>query len=100
MNKITDVVDQLYRKNFGKMVATLLYVSRDIDLATAEDIVQDSFSGALIHWTKNGIPLNANGWSYTVCRNKALNKIKKINDFNLQTITKAATRQRRSSASR
>lgn len=70
-------MDQLYRQSFGKLVATLLYISRDIDPAAAEDIVHDSFSEALVHWTKDGIPQNTNGWIYTVCRNKALNKIKK-----------------------
>jgi RNA polymerase sigma factor (sigma-70 family) len=77
MDKVQHVVDQLYRNHFGKLVATLLYVSRDIDLNTAEDIVHDSFSEALTHWRKNGIPINTNGWLYTVCRNKALNKIKR-----------------------
>jgi RNA polymerase sigma-70 factor (ECF subfamily) len=76
-DKIQHVVDQLYRNNFGKMVATLLYCSRDIDPDTAEDIVHDSFSEALVQWRLKGIPLNPNGWIYTVCRNKALNKIKK-----------------------
>jgi RNA polymerase sigma-70 factor (ECF subfamily) len=74
---IQHVVDQLYRNHFGRTVATLLYCFRDIDPSTAEDIVHDSFSEALIHWRKSGIPLNTNGWIYTVCRNKALNKIKK-----------------------
>jgi RNA polymerase sigma factor (sigma-70 family) len=59
------------------MIATLLYCFRDIGPSTAEDIVHDSFSEALTHWRKNGIPLNTNGWIYTVCRNKALNKLKK-----------------------
>lgn len=59
------------------MVATLLYCSRDIDPDTAEDIVHDSFSEALVQWRLKGIPLNPNGWIYTVCRNKALNKIRK-----------------------
>lgn len=77
MDKVPQVVDQLYRNHFGKMVATLLYCSRDIDPGTAEDIVHDSFSEALVHWEKNGIPLNPAGWIYTVCRNKALNKIRK-----------------------
>jgi RNA polymerase sigma factor (sigma-70 family) len=77
MDKTQQVVDQLYRSHFGKMVATLLYCSRDIDPDTAEDIVHDSFSEALVHWEKNGIPLNTAGWIYTVCRNKALNKIRK-----------------------
>jgi RNA polymerase sigma factor (sigma-70 family) len=77
MDKVQDVVDQLYRNHFGKMVATLLYSFRDIDPDTADDIVHDSFSEALVQWRLRGIPLNTNGWIYTVCRNKALNKIKK-----------------------
>jgi RNA polymerase sigma factor (sigma-70 family) len=77
MDKVQQVVDQLYRSHFGKMVATLLYCSREIDPDTAEDIVHDAFSEALVHWEKNGIPLNTAGWIYTVCRNKALNKFKK-----------------------
>lgn len=77
MDKVEHVVEQIYRQHFGKMMATLLYCSRDIDPDTAEDIVQESFAEALVHWKENGIPLNTNGWIYTVCRNKALNKIKK-----------------------
>jgi RNA polymerase sigma factor (sigma-70 family) len=77
MGKVQHVVDLLYRQHFGKMVATLLYISRDIDPETAEDIVHDSFSEALTNWEHKGIPLNQAGWIYTVCRNKALNKIKK-----------------------
>jgi RNA polymerase sigma factor (sigma-70 family) len=59
------------------MVASLLYSSRDIDLETAEDIVQDSFSAALKDWETNGLPLNATGWLYKVCKHKALNRIRK-----------------------
>ncbi len=59
------------------MVASLLYSSRDINLETAEDIVQDSFSAALKDWEKNGLPINATGWLYKVCKHKALNRIRK-----------------------
>jgi len=72
MDKVQQEIDQLYKKQFGKLVASLLYSSRNIDLEMAEDIAQDSFSAALANWTLNGIPLNPNGWLYKVCRNKAL----------------------------
>lgn len=91
MDKVGQVVDDLYRHHFGKMVAALLYCSRDIDPDTAEDIVQESFSEALTHWKKNGIPLNTSGWIYTVCRNKALNRIKK--DRRLQFTDKETTNE-------
>ena len=77
MASIEQAIDKLYKDHFGKMVSILLYASRDIDPETAEDLVQDSFSAALTDWKNNGIPLNPAGWIYRVCRNKALNKIKK-----------------------
>src|SRR5579859_4729407 len=77
MDNVQQEIDQLYKQHFGKMVAALLYFSRDIDPETAEDIVQDSFSSALTDWRQKGIPENTAGWIYKVCRNKALNKIKK-----------------------
>ncbi len=63
------------------MVSSLLYFSQDIDLETAEDLVQDSFSAALVAWRKDEIPSNPAGWIFTVCRNKALNKIKEGKRF-------------------
>lgn len=77
MDHVQDHVDQLYKSNFGRLVASLLSFSNDIDLSSAEDIVQEAFSAALTDWRKNGIPSNAPGWLYTVCRNKALNQIRK-----------------------
>lgn len=59
------------------MVASLLSYSESIDLAAAEDIAQESFSVALVDWRKKGIPSNTAGWIYTVCRNRAINYLKK-----------------------
>src|SRR5215467_11450380 len=81
MDNVQQEVDRLYKDHFGKMVASLLYFSRDIDLETAEDIVQDSFSAALSSWRKDGIPANPAGWLFRVCRNNALNKIKEGKKF-------------------
>jgi RNA polymerase sigma factor (sigma-70 family) len=85
MDKIQLEADHLYKQHFGKLVASLLYASRDIDPESAEDIVQDAFSAALIDWRLQGIPANSAGWLYKVCRNKALNKIKK--DKRLEPLT-------------
>ena len=77
MKSVHGEVDRLYKDHFGKMVASLLYSSRDINLETAEDIVHDAFSAALKDWELNGLPINATGWLYKVCKNKALNRIRK-----------------------
>jgi len=81
MDKVQQEVDKLYKSHYGKMVASLLYFSQDIDLETAEDLVQDSFSSALTAWKEDAIPSNPAGWIFTVCRNKALNKIKEGKKF-------------------
>lgn len=81
MDNVQQEVDRLYKSHFGKMVSSLLYFSRDIDLETAEDLVQDSFSAALVAWRKDALPENPAGWIFTVCRNKALNKIKEGQRF-------------------
>jgi len=81
MDKVQQEVDRLYKSHYGKMVASLLYFSQDIDLETAEDLVQDSFSSALTAWSEDNIPSNPAGWIFTVCRNKALNKIKEGKRF-------------------
>ena len=85
MDDVQRAVDQLYKEHFGKLVASLLYSSRDIDPETAEDIVHDSFSSALTDWKHNGIPFNTAGWIYKVCKHKALNKIRK--DKRIQGLT-------------
>ncbi len=81
MDEVQLKADQLYKSHFGKMVSSLLRFSNDIDLNTAEDLVQDSFSVALISWKKKGLPFNPAAWLFRVCRNKALNKIKERKRF-------------------
>jgi len=73
--------DKLYKSHFGKMVTAMLQFSRDIDLETAEDLVQDAFYAALSSWKHKGIPDNPAGWMYTVCRNNAINTLKKNKSF-------------------
>ena len=57
----------------------MLQFSRDINIETAEDLVQDAFYAALSSWKHKGIPDNPAGWMYTACRNNAINTLKRIN---------------------
>jgi RNA polymerase sigma factor (sigma-70 family) len=76
MDEVRLASDQLYKSHFGKMVSSLLRFSNAINLETAEDLVQDSFSAAIVSWRKDGLPTNPAAWLFSVCKNKALNKIK------------------------
>src|ERR1700730_13587272 len=77
MNQEQQAVDGLYKTHFGKMVTAMLQFSRDIDLEMAEDLVQDAFYAALSTWKNKGIPDNPAGWVYKVCRNNAINALKR-----------------------
>jgi RNA polymerase sigma-70 factor (ECF subfamily) len=81
MDKEQQAADKLYKSHFGKMVTAMLQFSRDIDIETAEDLVQDAFYAALSSWKHKGIPDNPAGWMYTVCRNSAINVLKKNKSF-------------------
>ena len=81
MDEVLLATDHLYKSHFGKMVSSLLHFSNAIDLETAEDLVQDSFSAAIISWRKDGLPDNPAAWLFRVCKNKALNKIKESKKF-------------------
>jgi len=50
MKEEQQAVDRLYKSHFGKMVTAMLQFSRDLDLETAEDLVQDAFYSALSRW--------------------------------------------------
>jgi len=80
-DNVQQEIDLLYRGSFGKMVASVLCFSTDIDLETAEDLVHDAFAAGLKSWRNDGIPDNPGGWIFTVCRNKALNKIREQKRF-------------------
>lgn len=81
MKEEQQAVDKLYKSHFGKMVTAMLQFSRDLDLGTAEDLVQDAFYSALSTWTHTGIPDNPAGWVYKVSRNNALNFLKRNRSF-------------------
>jgi len=81
MDKEQQAADKLYKSHFGKMVTAMLQFSRDINIETAEDLVQDAFYAALSSWKHKGIPDNPAGWMYTVCRNNAINALKKNKSF-------------------
>jgi RNA polymerase sigma factor (sigma-70 family) len=93
LDLVHEKIESIYKTHFGKIVASLLYTFKSMELSHAEDIVQEAFSTAITDWEKKGIPANTSGWLYTVCKNKALNEIKqkaKLTTFseadNIETI--------------
>jgi RNA polymerase sigma-70 factor (ECF subfamily) len=72
MSEETELIPDLFRKEFAKMVAVIskLYGLQYIEIA--EDIVSETFLTATENWTKKGIPPNPTAWLYTVAKQKTL----------------------------
>jgi RNA polymerase sigma-70 factor, ECF subfamily len=70
-----DGVARVYRQEYGRCVATLVRLLRDIDLA--EEAVQDAFAVALTRWPATGLPPNPGAWITTTARNRAIDRLRR-----------------------
>lgn len=71
------LVDHLFRREAGKMIAVLTRIFGIANLELAEDVVQEAFLKALHSWKFNQLPDNPAGWLMTVAKNKALDVLRR-----------------------
>jgi RNA polymerase sigma-70 factor (ECF subfamily) len=72
--EVTRVVDRAHRESWSTVLASVVRLTRDLDLA--EDCTQDAFVQALRTWP-DGIPSNPGGWLTTVARRLALDRLRR-----------------------
>ena len=70
-----DGFTEIYRREHGRCVATLVRVVGDVDLA--EDAVAEAFTLAAQRWPQTGIPPNPGGWITTTARNRAIDRLRR-----------------------
>jgi RNA polymerase sigma-70 factor, ECF subfamily len=68
-------VTAAFRDEWGRVVATLIRMTGDWDLA--EECAQDAVAQALARWPRDGVPRNPGAWLTTTARNTALNRLKR-----------------------
>ena len=68
-------IEQIYREESGRILATLIRLLGDLDLA--EEAVQDAFAAALVAWPKTGVPANPRAWLVSTGRNKAVDLLRR-----------------------
>jgi RNA polymerase sigma-70 factor (ECF subfamily) len=68
-------LDQVFRAESGRILATLIGDLRDFDLA--EDALSEAMSAALATWASRGIPANPAAWLTTTARRKALDRVRR-----------------------
>ena len=73
----TDVsrIEETFRTEFGRVVATLVRLFGDIDLA--EEAVQEAFVVALQRWPEAGVPPNPGGWIVTTARHLVIDRLRR-----------------------
>jgi RNA polymerase sigma-70 factor (ECF subfamily) len=69
--------EHLFRREAGRMVATLTRIFGVHNLALAEDVVQDAFCRALEVWKFRGLPDNPSAWLMTAAKNRALDVLRR-----------------------
>jgi RNA polymerase sigma-70 factor (ECF subfamily) len=68
-------LEHLYREESGRVLATLIRLLGDFDLA--EEAVQDAFVAALEQWPAEGIPAHPRAWLVSTARHKAVDRLRR-----------------------
>ncbi|MEZ4538376.1 MAG: RNA polymerase sigma factor [Chloroflexota bacterium] len=80
---VTNVVDDVVRREHGRVLSILIGVLGDFDLA--EDALQETLVTALERWPRDGIPNNPAAWMITVGRRKAIDRLRREKNLGRKT---------------
>src|SRR5580692_3968008 len=72
-------VEDVYRSDWGRIVATLIRLFGDFDLA--EEVAQEAFAAALDQWRTSGVPDSPRAWIIQTARHKAIDRIRRRRHF-------------------
>ena len=73
--EVTARVAEVFRLEYARVVASVLRIVRDIDVA--EEVVQEAFAQALDHWPAHGTPDRPGAWLLTTARRRALDRLRR-----------------------
>ncbi|HEX9221681.1 MAG TPA: RNA polymerase sigma factor [Gemmatimonadaceae bacterium] len=76
---VHDRVDAIYRSDSRRVLATLIRLLGDFDLA--EEALHDAFATAVEKWAEDGIPANPRSWLISTGRFKAIDRLRKTAKF-------------------
>ena len=73
--QIRELLDSLYREDSRRILATLVRLLGDFDLA--EEAMHEAFAAALGLWPKSGVPDNPRPWMISTARFKAIDTLRR-----------------------
>ncbi|HEY2641154.1 MAG TPA: RNA polymerase sigma factor [Streptosporangiaceae bacterium] len=74
-SRVEAAVTDAFRQEWGRIVATLIRMTGDWDLA--EECAQEAFAAALTKWVTDGVPDRPGAWLTTTARNRALDRLRR-----------------------
>lgn len=86
---VNDAVEDLYRSDWGRIVATLIGIVGDFDLA--EECAQEAFVAAVHQWQETGIPEFPRAWIVKTAHHKAIDRLRRrtLHDEKIDTYAKS-----------
>jgi RNA polymerase sigma-70 factor (ECF subfamily) len=81
MNSPLQVVDTVYRAESRRVLATLIRLLGDFDVA--EEALHDAFAAAVEQWPRDGVPDNPRAWLVSAGRFKAIDRIRRRARFDV-----------------
>jgi RNA polymerase sigma-70 factor, ECF subfamily len=76
---VNEILDQVYRNDWSRIVATLIRAIGDFDVA--EEAAQEAFAAALQEWPKTGVPPSPPAWIIQTARHKAIDRLRRRTRF-------------------
>jgi RNA polymerase sigma-70 factor (ECF subfamily) len=80
--QLTRTIETLYRAESGRVLATLVRLLGDLDLA--EEAMHEAFAAALESWPRTGIPEKPRPWLISTARFKAIDRMRRRARFNTE----------------
>jgi RNA polymerase sigma-70 factor (ECF subfamily) len=72
---VSVAIDKVYRSDWSRIVATLIRLVGDFDLA--EEVAQEAFTAAVDQWPVSGLPEFPRAWIIQTARHKAIDRIRR-----------------------
>ncbi len=81
---VRETVDAVYRADSRRVLATLIRLLGDFDLA--EDALHDAFTAAVEHWPREGVPAHPRAWLVSTGRFKAIDGLRRRARFDASLV--------------
>jgi RNA polymerase sigma-70 factor (ECF subfamily) len=89
VDRAREAVDAVYRSDSRRVLATLIRLLGDFDLA--EEALHEAFAAAVEQWPREGTPANARAWLVSTGRFKAIDAMRRRSVVNINALRRAVT---------